>query len=470
MKVFSLVKENNNLKKVEVEITLLHGMPAIHFLGLPDQVIRESIHRIKSALRNQGFEYPKAKQILVNIRPNYLKKSSRGVELAVAAALLWETEQLPRPISDQQYVIYGELGLQGEVFEPADLITEYEAKDGDTVLTGVSEVEAPFQRHFLRQLKDLNAPEVSIPKAQTVEWVRPSWALDMRFTPEQARLIEIMAMGEHSALLAGPAGSGKSTLAKSLSCFLSEPQGNDANTFDRLSWRSVVQPHHTISPQSMVGGGVPPKPGEIARAHRGLLILDELLEFHPKVQEALREPMEEGVVRISRGMQSKTFPCEAMIVATTNLCPCGDYVPGAMLDCRFSRWRCDSYHQKLSGPLLDRFEILFFTSYVGIKSRRAEKEDVSGRQILDKINTSRSRLIKHRKNRVSMAELEKFFDLKTVLSYFPEQMRSHRRRNAALRILKTIADLEGISEVGPQHIEEALSLSFYPFEKLKKWD
>lgn len=483
MKLKSLVRENNSLVPVEVEVTLLPGLPTIQFLGLPDQIIKESIHRIKSAIRQQGFDFPRAQQVFVNIRPNHLKKTSRGLELAVATGILWATEQLPVPLSQEGFYIYGELGLSGEVFEPEDLASDFEAEPGAQVLTGaLSSVCCPFPRRVVRELRQLSQPEYHEAEMEALRVERPREGLDYSFSPEQAELLSLVALGGHSVLLAGPSGSGKSTMAKTLPSLLSAPPPEEILEIKRINrglhegdslWRPVMNPHHSSTPLSLVGGGVPPRPGEISRAHRGILILDELLEFDPKIQECLREPMEEGVIRLSRGTRAVKYPAVAQVVATTNLCPCGDFTPGMRTSCRFTSWRCKSYSQRLSGPLVDRFEILFFTTK---KLRRQEGEiRITGQEILEKLERSREWQRTQGRGGVLNArrpipeierEVESFF----FKHFLDKDFGSQRRHQATLRVARSFADLDCQETIQGPHVERALELTWKIFERLKRWD
>jgi len=488
MKLKSLVRENNSLVPVEVEITLLPGLPTIQFLGLPDQIIRESIHRIKSAIRRQGFEFPKAQQVFVNIRPNHLKKSSRGLELAVAAGILWETGELPAPVSQDNYYIYGELGLSGEVFEPEDLASDFDANENVQVLTGaLSSVCCPFARRVVHELKELLQPQFHEPQMKMLSVERPQEGLDIYFNERQATVLTLAALGGHSLLLAGPAGSGKTTLAKALPALLAEPRPEEVLEIKKINkdlhngdslWRPVIHPHHSSTPLSLVGGGVPPMPGEISRAHRGILILDELLEFDPKVQESLREPMEEGSLRISRGSRAIRFPAVAQVIATTNLCPCGDYTPGMRSrGCRFSKFRCGSYAQRLSGPVVDRFEILHFTEHKFRHQRKDMEDDgfVTGAAILEKVEAAREWQKSQGRggvlnSRRSLAEIEKEFDRFFFEHMFSHDFGSRRRYQATLRVARTFADLDGMEIIQGNHFDRALDITWKPFEKLKRWD
>ncbi|WP_415063864.1 ATP-binding protein [Bdellovibrio sp.] len=479
MKIQSLIRENDRLVPVEVELSFVPGLPQIQFLGLPDQVIKESIHRIKSAIRSQGYEFPKAQQVLVNLRPSHLKKSSRGLELAVALGLLWESEQIPKPTEDS-VLVYGELSLNGEVFEPEDLVEDFEASK-DLVWTGRSaNSQASFPRVTLQELRDSPSPDFVPAVLKQYELQRPSFGLDLEFPERQAEVLRLTALGEHSLLLAGPSGSGKSTFAKSLLSLLHEPSPSDMAEIlrnnkefsnEKLNWRPLVLPHHSISPLGLIGGGVPLCRGEVSRAHKGVLVLDELLEFHPRAQEALREPMEESRIRLRRGRFVEEHPTETLVVATTNLCPCGDWVPQSKVVCGRSLRKCQSYAERLSGPLVDRFQVIFFTQ------KRETGKSVSGMEILKDLESARAfrrslalkdpRFLKA-SGRWTWEELIRDLPSFYMNELFPKELASRRRDLATLRVARSYADLELEEKLEPRHVEKALKITFVPFEALKR--
>lgn len=480
MKIKSLIRENDHLVPVEVELSFLPGLPQIQFLGLPDQAIKESIHRIKSAIRSQGFEFPKAQQVLVNLRPSHLKKRSRGLELAVALGILWETGQVEKPPESFVFV-YGELSLNGQVFEPEDLVEDLEM-EGVTVWTGSSQQNrsVPFSRVCVKELCDVLNPEFVRGSPRVYSLERPRFGLDLHFPERQARILKLVALGEHSLLLAGPAGSGKSTFAKTLVSLLGEPSQQEMHEITRnnkglggesLSWRPMVHPHHSTSPLGLIGGGVPPFRGDITRAHKGVLVLDELLEFHPRAQEALREPMEEFCIRLRRGRFVEEHPAETLVISTTNLCPCGDWVPQAKVVCGRSLKKCQSYVERLSGPLVDRFQVIFFTQ------KRESGKTILGEDLLQEledVRAFRTRLASKDSRfcrvagRWSWEELIKDLPSFYLQELFPKELASRRRDLATLRVARSFADLEKAEKMEPRHVEEALKVTFVPFEALKR--
>ncbi|MEZ0391484.1 MAG: ATP-binding protein [Pseudobdellovibrionaceae bacterium] len=477
IKVQSFIQEKNSFIPVEVELALWPGLPSIHFVGLPDQHLKESAVRIKSAIKSCGFHFPVAQQILVNLRPSYLKKTSRGLELAVAAAYLWETGQLKSPVLSSEFFIYGELSLAGEVIEPEDLGHNFHT-GRLTVLTGTSlkpTTSVHFRRQVVRSLKDLEAPSEIQAASPSAELQRPWHLMESLFSTEQARLLEILAVGEHSALIAGPAGSGKSHLVQSLSAFLKAPSSEEFMELRKihsafgedLRWRPVIKPHHSTPMMAMIGGGSVPFAGEISRAHGGILILDELLEFSSQVQEALREPFEEGRMRVFRSGKLKEYPAQAQILATTNLCPCGSWTPlqSDVKNCGLSAARCRSYAHRLSGPFVDRFEILIFTKGIG----RLEK---NGKVLYEKIKEVQN-FVAGRQNvvnsRLPLESFQRGLKSRSLLQVHLETEHSQRRKAAILRVARTLADLDFNSEIRSEHLDEAILFCQTNFNRLKRW-
>lgn len=479
MKIFSLIRNNDELVPVEVEISLVPGLPQIQYLGLPDQAIKESTHRIKSAIRAQGFDFPKAQQVLVNLRPAHLKKNSRGLELAVAFGILHESQQIHLPEEKEIYV-YGELSLRGEVFEPEDLAEDFDSSDVLTLWTGSGGQQGTyFNRYIIDELKEIPTPTFHKGRPRHYEILRPNFGLDLHFSEAQASLIRLISVGEHSCLLAGPAGSGKSTLAKTIHSFLKAPSTeemhkvlkNNPTQESPFKWRPLIQPHHTTTALGLIGGGTPLFKGEVSRAHLGVLVLDELLEFHQKAQEALREPMEEDCIHLRRGRYVQKFLAQALYIATTNLCPCGDWTPKGKVVCGRSIRRCHSYLEKLSGPLVDRFHILFFTD------KRDTSSKTSGQTLLAEIQSVhdwRETLSKSDVRFLTPAARWGYQDLLTDIpsfymqELFPKEISSKRRELATLRVARSLADLELSLTISPAHIEKAMKFTFQPFDALKR--
>ena len=279
-------------------------------------------------------------------------------------------------------------------------------------------------------------------------------------------------MGEHPLLLCGSAGSGKTTLVENLYYLLPPPV---KKSFEELAyllnssqnWRPFINPHHTTTPLSMIGGGVPLFPGEISKAHGGLLFLDEYLEFHPKVQEALREPLEKGEIRLVRQGKCIVFPARFLLIATSNLCPCGDYEPNKAVQCTYSLRRCQSYLDRLSGPMLDRFDLLAFS-----KDWKTEKK-VSLKSLYMEVQKA----YKFRQEKRGQTKPNSLLELKELEEMISKDMEallpqssSHRRKRALLRVARTISDLNQELEISSSSVEKALVFTIKNFFFLKKTD
>ncbi len=455
----SFAVADDKLTPIELELILLPGLPQIHFLGLADQGIKELDRKIRSAFRQQGFEFPRAQQVVVNLRPVHLKKKSKGLDLAVAVALLMETKQIPKLISSKDYFVYGELTLSGHV-QNADDLDALPLSSEAQVLSAVSDLRCRFHRAVISELRDLLKPaEIVFPSDEQFKFVRPQFGLDLMFSEEESKYLKLVGLGEHNILLAGPPGTGKSTWVKAVPSFLKPPQITDWKEIKELLfpdrkienfvWRSIIQPHHTNTVASLLGGGVPVRPGDLSRAHRGVLIMDEFLEFHIDVQEALREPVEEGVLRLSRKNQNIEFQTSFLLLATTNLCPCGQWLPDHFQDCIRSRVRCQSRRQKLSGPLLDRFDIIY------LKKETGEKK-ISGKSILDELESLRQ----------NFEKISDSGDNILIPDAIQKLTTSQRRWKSIARVASSLSRLDGSAEIKHNHWEEALDYSLWPFKKL----
>lgn len=469
MRINSFVMQSQKLTSIEVEVGLVRGLPQIQILGLPDQAIRESVYRIKSAIKTMGYELPKAQQVIINLKPSHIKKSSRGIEFAIASGILWATEQVPKPLNPENLFLYGELGLSGEVTEPEDI--DFLPEVPGSILTGKRRKGRIQTQTYLRvkDLQSLSQPEFVEPDKEGVGvFNRPQHLQHYFFTDFQSKLISLCAHGGHSALLAGPAGSGKTLAMDAIHTLLPEPNHMELKALRGVSYRPFVRPHPSTTMQGIIGGGQQVHSGEILRADGGILALDELLEFKPAVVESLREPAESGKVRIARAQGYLEYESKFQLLATTNLCPCGDFIPKQPVSCRYSLTRCRSYAQKLSGPMVDRFQVLSFShKWRGSRNR-------SWLSMLEGIEHAQ-RLQRNRDQQAPNSRLgEEELNLKSWPSLLRELISSfnwsHRRRLSTLRVTRSVADLEGSEIPKIEHFEEALNYSFKPFDELKRWD
>ncbi len=472
MKVTSFIRVGAELEPVVVELTLAPGLPQFHFIGLPDAALKESALRIRTAIREQGFQLPQAHQILVNLTPTHLRKSSRGMDLAIAAALLWETEQIPRP-EEAMPILYGELTLKGEVTAPSDID---ELDGGLRVVTGVHEDPLSVATWRLPELRSLAVTPEWVSADGAIEWRRPATTIT-ELSSSAAELAAVVAVGEHSLLLAGPPGSGKSTLASAIPTWLEEPGSSEFRATRKywrragleLTWRPVLRPHHSITPLAMIGGGTSLWPGEITRAHGGVLIMDELLEFHHVIQESLREPVESGVISLVRAGGVRTYPARILLLATTNLCQCGKFVlEGNMGGCRCVKYVRRRYLTRLTGPFVDRFA-LFATTENWVKEKNVSVVGIESR-VRDAIafrREARGQTVPNARVEADLIEssLTKFQSKHLLES----GMHSRRRREAVLRVARTLADLRLDSSIENQDIDAALRLSVRTHRSLEDW-
>lgn len=477
---------------IEVEINLLPGANQLQIMGLPDTAIRESGLKIKSALKTQGFRWPSGQQILVNLRPSHWRKTSRGLELAIASAYLWKSGQMRKPEGfGEELYVYGELGLDGQVYAPGDLDSLFDHNPQSLIFTGHHNLKLPWTFLMLENLKSLETPvRMDSKPSLEIEFDSHSPTLpSLEFSSSAARLLKIVALGEHATLIAGPAGSGKTTLARALHALLGPPPRPLWSEMARVKrWfnessrqRPFVAPHHSVSPSSMIGGGYPVFPGEITRAHGGLLLLDEFLEFPAQVKESLREPLETGEIMISRRGQNQCLPARFLLLATTNLCHCGRLVPNRKVSCRFSLSRCRSYLERMSGPMLDRFDVLAFS---GDWAKGSPKLSLSeAKESLQEIYSHLERSREFQRRSLSRPTEGEFVEVngradgneisKTLRPFVRENLLpslgdSRRRMRALMRVARTLADLDESEDIELPHLNEATQWTWRSFEDLNQ--
>ena len=468
MKFFSYTKDSFFWTPVEIQVSLISGLPEVKFTGLVDMAIKESAVRLKSAFKKMGFHWPVKQQIIINLSPSYIKKSSPGMDLALASAILYKTGQIDfSSYKSSSLYFYGELDLEGNVLTPEDW--KFLPFKGQTLTLGALKEKNYKQDLYLaKNLKDLSRPEKSLAQ----DWKSLLKAPDIpeiAFSKSAAEILKIGAAGEHPLLLCGSAGSGKSTLAEHLYYLLSAPCKKEFEESEQVlnlsqSWRAFINPHHSTSSLSMIGGGSPLFLGEISKAHGGMLLLDEYLEFHPKVQEALREPLEKGEIRLVRRGQCMLFPSRFLLAATSNLCPCGDYEPNKPVQCAYSLRRCQSHLDRLSGPMMDRFDLLVFS-----KDWKGDKS-CSLKSLKKEVEKAQSFRLKTRQQEKTNGWLD-LKELESTLSKKAEQLlpesSSHRRKRALLRVARTLSDLKEEREISSDSLEKAYPLTVKNFFFLK---
>jgi magnesium chelatase family protein len=481
---------------INIEIDISSGIPAFIIVGLPDAAINESKERIRSALRNSGYSWPRQK-IVVNLSPADIKKSGPHFDLAIAIGLILSGH--PDKINlFENTLIFGELSLNGNILpiKGAYAFAEFAEKNDNTLIIGskniaevslqdnlklktlnhLTDIMSILEGNYINQNLDITSTR---PKENTV--FEYDFA-HIRGQSQAKRALTIAAAGRHNLLLSGPPGTGKTLLAKSFLSILPELSGNEAREVMKIcsiagqkvnsipNTRPLRSPHHSSSTVALVGGGNSPQPGEITLAHRGVLFLDEFAEFSKHTLNQLRQPVEDGLINISRASYNCSYPCKFILFAAMNPCPCG-YANSRQKPCFCTPTQIQKYQQKISGPILDRielhielqsltFEELSSTEHPQEKSSATFKAQVKNALAIQEERYKNTDFTNN--SDLNEKSLRIFCQLtpsglQLLEAAFKAQNLSGRAYSRLLKTARTIADLDSSANIEDNHLAEALS-------------
>ncbi|ACX97202.1 YifB family Mg chelatase-like AAA ATPase [Halothiobacillus neapolitanus] len=487
-KVYSRAQVGIDAPLVTVEAHVTNGLPAITLVGLAETAVRESRDRVRAAILSSGFEFP-PKRLTINLAPADLPKESARFDLAIAIAILAVTGQIPGKDAEaalqqlKHYEFLGELSLDGGI-RPINgsLSAAIATRDARRILvlpkacgdevSVIKDIHALTAHHLTAVVAHLagqkNLDEIVPRPLEPIDPAMEGDLSEVRGQPRAKRALAIAAAGQHNLLLIGPPGAGKSMLAQRMPGILPPMTESEAIesariasissqgfTPERFGLRSFRSPHHSASSVALIGGGSNPKPGEISLAHFGVLFLDELPEFDRKVLEALREPLENGKITISRAAQQAEFPAQFQLIAAMNPSPQGVEIDSIA---------AQRYRAKLSGPLLDRIDMHLEIPRVPATEFNSVAAEETSAEVRARVTEARAVMLRRQSKpnaQLSSSELGNVAELdpknQLFLNQAIEKLKlSGRARNRILKVARTIADLDGKPQIDTACLSEAM--------------